>query len=83
MNLRWMLMDLDRSSFEVYVDPSTGFRSIDDPSISLSDPSSRRSVLGIYTHVMCSLHFKQARGETHSAENTHTLREFAKQICRH
>ncbi|KAJ0742692.1 hypothetical protein HanPI659440_Chr10g0367051 [Helianthus annuus] len=56
MNLRWMLMDLDRSSFEVYVDPSTGFGSIDDPSISLFDHSTRRSVLGIYTRVMCSLH---------------------------
>ena len=48
-------MELDRSSFEVYVDPSTGFRSIDDPSISLSDPSTRRTVMAIYTHVMCSL----------------------------
>ena len=49
-------MDLDRSSFEVYVDPSTGFRSIDDPSINLSDLSDRQSVLGIYTHVVCSFH---------------------------
>ena len=38
------------------MDPSIGFRSIDDPSISLSDPSTRRAVMGIYTHVMCSLH---------------------------
>ncbi|MFS7987892.1 hypothetical protein Hanom_Chr11g01028171 [Helianthus anomalus] len=30
MNLRWML---DRSSFEVHADPSTGLSSIDDPSI--------------------------------------------------
>ena len=56
-------MDVDGprriSSFEVYVDPSIGFRSIDDPSISLSDPSTRRAVLGIYTHVMCSLYLAE------------------------
>ena len=42
-------------SFEVYVDPSNGSCSKDDPSISLSDPSTSRSVMGIYTRVVCSL----------------------------
>ncbi|KAJ0479278.1 hypothetical protein HanIR_Chr13g0618221 [Helianthus annuus] len=65
-----MLMDLDRSSFEVYVDPSTGFRSIDDPSIYLSDPSTRRSVLGIYTHVMCSLYFGDRTSDRQTLRET-------------
>ena len=54
-------MDLDRSSFEVNVDPSTGLTSIDDPSINLSDLSDRQSVLGIYTHVVCSFHLDEQR----------------------
>ncbi|KAJ0479272.1 hypothetical protein HanIR_Chr13g0618151 [Helianthus annuus] len=41
-----MMIELDRSSFEICLDPSTGLTSIDDPSINLSDPSDRQPVFG-------------------------------------
>ena len=71
----------DIPSFEVYVDPSMAVWSIDDVSISKPDPSTRSSVMGINTRVVCSLHFlekqdrqKDTRDREHSVqEHTHTL----------
>ncbi|KAF5777608.1 hypothetical protein HanXRQr2_Chr12g0537681 [Helianthus annuus] len=61
MNLRWMI---DRSSFEVYADPSIDLSSIDDPSDHLSDPSDWTSWAG-YKYP-CSVCVRQTLRQIHT-----------------